>query len=122
MAELDLCLQKVELRCLLPRSLLDHGFTSGKVIKDFDKNENSHSHHSGYSWSGQRKAPSYLNKLIFPGEFLTSLRTISLQEHELIRVSALLEEVISLFGLLNYWALLFVLLLLVQTRIISMRF
>ncbi|CAA6663369.1 unnamed protein product [Spirodela intermedia] len=85
-------MQRVELRCLLPRTLLDHGFTSGKVIKDFDKNENSHSHHSGYSWSGQRKAPSYLNKLIFPGEFLNSLRTISLQEHELIRVSELLEQ------------------------------
>lgn len=48
---------------------------------------------SNYSWSGQRKTPSYVNKLVFPEDFLTSLRTIAMQEDELYMVSSLLEEV-----------------------------
>jgi len=46
-----------------------------------------------YSWSGQRKTPSYLNKLVFPEKFLTALRTIALQEDELFQVQSMLEEV-----------------------------
>ncbi|WOL19169.1 histone-lysine N-methyltransferase setd3 isoform X1 [Canna indica] len=79
--------QKAELRCLLPKSLLDHGFFSEKE-QDSKKSPVSHN----YSWSGVRKAPSYLSKLIFSQEFLMALRTIAMQEHELRQVTSLLEE------------------------------
>ncbi|KQK19647.1 uncharacterized protein LOC100842937 [Brachypodium distachyon] len=87
-------MQKAELRCLLPRSLLDNGFfgnSTNSVEADDDKRNANH--FSSYSWSGQRKVPSYLNKIIFPQEFLSSLRTISMQEYELEQVASLLEEV-----------------------------
>ncbi|THU61379.1 hypothetical protein C4D60_Mb07t22660 [Musa balbisiana] len=81
--------QKAELRCLLPKSLLDHGFFS-------ERNEDSKKSLVGqsynYSWSGQRKVPSYLSRLVFPQEFLVALRTIAMQEHELRQVVSLLEE------------------------------
>ncbi|GMH21694.1 hypothetical protein Nepgr_023536 [Nepenthes gracilis] len=87
--------QKAEYRCLLPRSLLDHGFfpecCSGNISKDkpiIDRVCN-------YSWSGERKTPSYKNKLVFPEDFLTSLRTISMQEDELFKVSSLLAELVE---------------------------
>ncbi|KAJ4956721.1 hypothetical protein NE237_013504 [Protea cynaroides] len=84
--------QMAEMRCLLPRTLLDRGFFSTLPLQY----EVSDKHQSGldstYSWSGQRKKPSYLNKLVFPEEFLTALRTIAMQEEELLRVSKLLEE------------------------------
>uniref|UniRef100_A0A1D1XHJ1 Putative ribulose-1,5 bisphosphate carboxylase/oxygenase large subunit N-methyltransferase, chloroplastic n=1 Tax=Anthurium amnicola TaxID=1678845 RepID=A0A1D1XHJ1_9ARAE len=88
-------IQKAELRCLLPKSLLDHGFFSRNLIEDLDSNNSPVCPYNLYSWSGQRKVPPYLNKLIFPEEFLTALRTISLQEHELIQVSSLLEELVG---------------------------
>ncbi|RRT78287.1 hypothetical protein BHE74_00037457 [Ensete ventricosum] len=76
-------MQKAELRCLLPKSLLDHGFFS-------ERNEHSKkslvSQSYNYSWSGQRKVPSYLSELVFPQEFLMALRTIAMQEHELRQV------------------------------------
>ncbi|XP_078439908.1 SET domain-containing protein isoform X2 [Wolffia australiana] len=83
-------MQKADLRCLLPRNLLGHGFTAGEDSKKLE--EKVSVNYSGYSWSGQRKAPSYSCKLIFPEDFLASLRTISLQEHEISKVSALLNE------------------------------
>lgn len=87
------CSQKAEMRCLLPRSLLDHGFfpvgSSNKEGNDKCKLDRVCS----YSWSGQRKTPSYLQKLVFPENFLTTLRTIAMQEDELFQVSSLLEEV-----------------------------
>ncbi|MQL95437.1 hypothetical protein Taro_028105, partial [Colocasia esculenta] len=86
-------IQKAEFRCLLSKSLLDHGFFSGKLTEDVDRNNKPLNQHCGYSWSGQREVPSYLNKFVFPEEFLSALRIISLQEHELTQVSALLEEV-----------------------------
>ncbi|CAM8899606.1 unnamed protein product [Rhodiola kirilowii] len=46
-----------------------------------------------YSWSGKRKMPSYLSKLVFPEDFLTALRTISMKEEQLYQVSSMLEEV-----------------------------
>lgn len=85
--------QKAELRCLLPKSLLDHGFFSSsserKNIKEYamDKATN-------FSWSGQRKIPSYVKKLVFP-ELLTSLRTIAMQENEIFKVQSLLEELVG---------------------------
>ncbi|PKU73933.1 uncharacterized protein LOC110108064 [Dendrobium catenatum] len=81
-------LQKAELRCLLPRSLLDNGFYT-----DYHKDEVSD--RSSFSWSGQRKAPSYLHKLVFPQEFMAALRTIKMQDHEIKKATSLLAELVG---------------------------
>ncbi|PKA52773.1 [Fructose-bisphosphate aldolase]-lysine N-methyltransferase, chloroplastic [Apostasia shenzhenica] len=81
-------LQKAELRCLLPKSLLDNGFSAGCHKKEG-------SQLSSYSWSGQRKVPSYLQKSIFPQEFMAALRTIKMQDHEHMQVTSLLEELVE---------------------------
>ncbi|KAK3128219.1 hypothetical protein QOZ80_6BG0458580 [Eleusine coracana subsp. coracana] len=84
-------IQKGELRCLLPRSLLDNGFFG---VRSGEENDNKKkTSPSSFSWSSQRKVPSYLNKIVFPQEFLSILRTIAMQEHELEQVASLLEEV-----------------------------
>lgn len=85
--------QKAELRCLLPRSLLDHGFFTVDIPKDEGNDDCKHDKGCSYSWSGERKMPSYLNKLVFPEKFLSALRTIAMKEDELFQVSSLLEEV-----------------------------
>ncbi|KVH89138.1 Rubisco LS methyltransferase, substrate-binding domain-containing protein [Cynara cardunculus var. scolymus] len=87
--------QKAEMRCLLSKSLLDRGFFSNKKETN-DKCKEIEV--PNYSWSGQRKTPSYLNKLIFPEEFLSCLRTISMRENEIYRVSSLLEELVGSEG------------------------
>jgi hypothetical protein len=81
------------LRCLLPKSLLDSGFFGTSTSSAEDDNKKSASHFSSYSWSGQRKVPSYLHNNVFPQEFLSTLRTIAMQEHELEQVASLLGEV-----------------------------
>uniref|UniRef100_A0A803KZ26 SET domain-containing protein n=1 Tax=Chenopodium quinoa TaxID=63459 RepID=A0A803KZ26_CHEQI len=89
--------QKAELRCLLPKSLLDQGFfpcsSSESNIQECDKNKGPN-----YSWSGQRKTPSYVNQLVFPEDFMTSLRTVAMQENELFNVQSLLEELVGSEG------------------------
>ncbi|OEL32705.1 hypothetical protein BAE44_0006278 [Dichanthelium oligosanthes] len=87
-------IQKGELRCLLPRSLLDNGFFGIRSSEDKDNKKNTNPF-SSYSWSGQRKVPSYLHKIVFPQEFMSTLRTIAMQEHELEQVASLLGEVES---------------------------
>ncbi|TVU12914.1 hypothetical protein EJB05_46581, partial [Eragrostis curvula] len=84
-------IQKGELRCLLPRSLLDNGFFGVSSSEENDSKKSS-SPFSSYSWSGQRKVPSYLHKIVFPQEFLSTLRTIAMQDHELEQVALLLGE------------------------------
>jgi hypothetical protein len=86
-----LCLQKGELRCLLPRSLLANGFFGARSGEENDNKKNTSP--CSCSWSGQRKIPSYINKIVFPQEFLSTLRTIAMQEHELEQVASLLGEV-----------------------------
>ncbi|XP_038971537.1 uncharacterized protein LOC103721376 isoform X3 [Phoenix dactylifera] len=88
-------LMKAELRCLLPRNLLDHGFFAGSPLRNEDNGEGPTSRLCNYSWSGQRKVPSYLNKLVFPQEFVAALRTIAMKEHELSLVASLLEELVG---------------------------
>ncbi|KAM0935771.1 putative [Fructose-bisphosphate aldolase]-lysine N-methyltransferase [Dioscorea sansibarensis] len=89
-------IQKAEFRCLLPRCLLCHGFFPANSLQTGDQKKNSDDNlrfsSVNYSWSGQRKVPSTLKNLVFPQEFLTTLRTISMQEDELCRVASLLEE------------------------------
>ncbi|KAH7668886.1 Rubisco LSMT substrate-binding domain-containing protein [Dioscorea alata] len=89
-------IQKAEFRCLLPRGLLCHGFFPANSLQTGDQKKISDDNLGfspvNYSWSGQRKVPSYLKNLVFPQEFLTTLRTITMQEDELCRVASLLEE------------------------------
>ncbi|KAD3069166.1 hypothetical protein E3N88_37046 [Mikania micrantha] len=87
--------QKAEMRCLLSKTLLDHGFFS-KEKETRDKVKETEI--VNYSWSGNRKTPSYLNNLVFPEEFLTCLRTIAMNEDEIFRVSSLLEELVDSEG------------------------
>ncbi|KAK2650443.1 hypothetical protein Ddye_017932 [Dipteronia dyeriana] len=83
--------QTAELRCLLPKSLLDHGF--------FPPHECNNKCKTGpicdFSWSGQRRMPSYSNKLVFPESFLAALRTIAMKQDEHLKVSSLLEELVG---------------------------
>lgn len=87
--------QKAELRCLLPRNLLNCGFFPTCTPEVEKKDTNAISLVSSFSWSGQRKMPAYVNKLVFPEDFLTALRTLAMKEDELYRVASLLEEVCS---------------------------
>ncbi|KAI3985492.1 hypothetical protein MKX01_033806 [Papaver californicum] len=87
--------QKGEMRCLLPRNLLDRGFFSESSSQNEDNIQRGNDRMCSFSWSGQRKIPSYLAKLVFPEEFLTSLRTIAMNEEELLKVSSLLEELVG---------------------------
>lgn len=86
-------LQKAELRGLLPKSLLDHGFFPVGIPKHEGNDSCKRDQVCSYSWSGVRKMPSYLNKLVFPEKFMSALRTIAMKEDELYQVSTLLEEV-----------------------------
>ncbi|KNA17607.1 hypothetical protein SOVF_078650 [Spinacia oleracea] len=90
--------QKSELRCLLPKSLLDRGFFPNSSSESKNVQECAKDKGPNYSWSGQRKTPSYVNKLVFPEDFLTSLRTVSMQEKELFNVQSLLEELVGTEG------------------------
>ncbi|KAA8520567.1 hypothetical protein F0562_014823 [Nyssa sinensis] len=90
--------QKAEMRCLLPRSLLDHGFFPASTPQKESKDKYAASQVCNYSWSGQRKMPTYLNKLVFPEDFFTTLRTIAMREDELYQVSSLLEELVGCGG------------------------
>ncbi|KAK1376907.1 [Fructose-bisphosphate aldolase]-lysine N-methyltransferase [Heracleum sosnowskyi] len=87
--------QKGEMSCLLPRSLLGQGlFEASDKQKESNINGTA-SHVCNYSWSGQRKLPSYIGKLVFPEKFMVSLRTIAMQEEDIYRVSSLLEELVG---------------------------
>ncbi|XP_031267752.1 uncharacterized protein LOC116126187 isoform X1 [Pistacia vera] len=88
-------IQKAEMRCLLPKALLDHGFFPPGSQKDEDNNECKVDHICNFSWSGQRNMPSYINKLVFPGNFLSALRTIAMKEDEHSKVALLLEELVG---------------------------
>ncbi|KAL7249151.1 hypothetical protein ACSBR1_011336 [Camellia fascicularis] len=39
--------------------------------------------------------PSYVKKLVFPEDFLTTLRTIAKQEDEIYQISSLLQELVG---------------------------
>ncbi|XP_044493771.1 actin-histidine N-methyltransferase isoform X2 [Mangifera indica] len=88
-------IQKAEMRCLLPKSLLDHGFFPPVSQKDENNRERKVDQICNFSWSGQRKTPSYLNKLVFPENFMSALRTIAMKEDEYSKVSLLLEELVG---------------------------
>ncbi|KAF5946352.1 hypothetical protein HYC85_016580 [Camellia sinensis] len=90
--------QKAELRCLLPRSLLDHGFFPPSTPQKESNDKCTVDRFCNYSWCGQRKMPSYVKKLVFPEDFLTALRTIAMQEDEICQVSSLLQELVGSDG------------------------
>ncbi|KAF1898157.1 hypothetical protein Lal_00032922 [Lupinus albus] len=87
--------QNAEMRCLLPKTLLDRGFFPLHTQKNGENNKGQVDRICSYSWSGRRKMPSYANKLVFPEKFLTTLRTIAMQEDELFKVSSMLEELVG---------------------------
>ncbi|CAA7026121.1 unnamed protein product [Microthlaspi erraticum] len=87
--------QKAQLRCLLPKSLLDDGFFPQTRSKARESDEKETVRSCNFSWSGQRKMPSYMKKLVFPEDFMTGLRTIAMQEDEIYKVSAMLEELVE---------------------------
>ncbi|XP_050237305.1 uncharacterized protein LOC126687004 [Mercurialis annua] len=89
--------QKAEMRCILPKASLDRGFFSARTSKD-DTDIKTKREVCNFSWSGQRPTPSYVDKLVFPEDFLTSLRTLAMREDELYRVSSLLEELLGSEG------------------------
>ncbi|CAM8899598.1 unnamed protein product [Rhodiola kirilowii] len=86
-------LQNAEMRCLLSRHLLAGGFFPVETSQN-DCNSQA-AKVSNYSWSGKRRMPSYLSKLVFPEDFLTALRTISMKEDQLYQVSSMLEELVG---------------------------
>ncbi|XP_010523051.1 PREDICTED: uncharacterized protein LOC104801461 isoform X2 [Tarenaya hassleriana] len=87
--------QKAQLRCLLPKSLLDHGFFPKVTSKLRETDVSKREQPCNFSWSGKRQTPTYLNKLVFPEDFMAALRTISMQEDEIFKVSAMLEELVE---------------------------
>lgn len=93
-----LYLQKAETRCLLPKTLLDNGFFPIGIKKGGENDKCKMNLACNYSWSGQRKTPSYAHKLVFPEKFMTALRTIAMQENEIYKVSSMLEEVHFFFA------------------------
>ncbi|CAM8907346.1 unnamed protein product [Rhodiola kirilowii] len=86
-------LQNAEMRRLLSRHLLAGGFFPVETSQN-DCNSKA-AKVSNYSWSGKRRMPSYLSKLVFPEDFLTALRTISMKEDQLYQVSSMLEELVG---------------------------
>uniref|UniRef100_A0A7N0T2I1 SET domain-containing protein n=2 Tax=Kalanchoe fedtschenkoi TaxID=63787 RepID=A0A7N0T2I1_KALFE len=87
--------QNAEMRCLLPRHLLAHGFFPvGSSPKDCNNNVKA-AKVCNYSWSGCRRIPSYLSELIFPEDFLAALRTISMNDEQIYQVSSMLEELVG---------------------------
>lgn len=90
---IPISLQNAKLRWLLSRNFLDRGYFSGKATQFEDSKKGMLNLDSSYSWSGQRKAPSYLKRLVFPEDLLSSLRILAMCEQELLQVSSLLEEV-----------------------------
>ncbi|CAH9108328.1 unnamed protein product [Cuscuta epithymum] len=87
--------QKAEMRCLLPRSLLKEGFFPPCTPQIEMSDKHSGNHMKNYSWSGERKLPSYSNRLVFPEDFLSTLRTIAMREDELFKVTTLLSELVA---------------------------
>jgi hypothetical protein len=85
------------MRCLLPKTLLDNGFLSASQ-KNHDTSTRYASELSNFSWTGERKAPSYLNRLVFPEEFMATLRTISMKDNEIDRVASMLAEVSNILS------------------------
>ncbi|KAK6162439.1 hypothetical protein DH2020_002280 [Rehmannia glutinosa] len=90
--------QKGELRCLLPRSSLNIGFFPESTLPGGTSNKGTGNQGFNYSWSGHRKMPTYINNLVFPEDFLTALRTITMNENELYQVSSFLEELVGSEG------------------------
>lgn len=93
-AELKLQLleeQKLQLRWLLPTSLL-HKRVSSESSLPLEACKKDWSQMSGYSWSGHRKVPSYMDHLIFPEDLMAALRTIAMQEDDVHGVISLLTE------------------------------
>ncbi|CAN0864518.1 Ribulose-1,5 bisphosphate carboxylase/oxygenase large subunit N-methyltransferase, chloroplastic [Linum grandiflorum] len=87
--------QKAEMRYLLPKSLLNKGFFPVGDTRNGKHDKAEATKASNFSWSGQRRTPCYIDKLVFLDDFLTALRTVAMREDELFKVSSLLEELVG---------------------------
>ncbi|GMJ01560.1 hypothetical protein like AT1G01920 [Hibiscus trionum] len=87
--------QKAAMRCLLQKNWLARGFFPTGSSNDKANNTREADRIRNFSWSGHRRTPSYLNKLVFPEDFMTALRTIAMQEDEVSKVSSMLEELVG---------------------------
>ncbi|KAH9315244.1 hypothetical protein KI387_023871, partial [Taxus chinensis] len=83
--------QKLQLRWLLPASLLLEG-SSNESSLALDGCKKTSSQVSGYSWSGHRRLPSYMNHFVFPEDLMAALRTIAMNEEGMHCVTCLLKE------------------------------
>lgn len=86
-------MQNLPLRWLLPSSELKRGFCgqskSTKTLVEPQKLIVT-----GHSWSGHRKAPAFVEQIVFPEDLLTALRIVAMEEDEVYHVVGLLEEVV----------------------------
>lgn len=88
-------MQNLPLRWLLPSSELKRGFCSQSKSATLSRTlvERQKLIVTGHSWSGHRKAPAYVEQIVFPEDLLTALRIVAMKEDEVYHVVGLLEEV-----------------------------
>ncbi|XP_057867439.2 uncharacterized protein LOC131074771 isoform X2 [Cryptomeria japonica] len=83
--------QNLQLRWLLPESLLRKG-NSNESSLTLDGCMKDSSQVLGYSWSGHRKLPSYMDHFVFPEDLMAALRTIAMKEENMHAIMSLLKE------------------------------
>ena len=88
-------MQNSTLRWLLPRTLLHNGFYSKESISPNILECDNSAFCTSYSWSGNRKPPSFLKQFVFPEDMIAALRIVSMKEDELQAVISMLEEVLQ---------------------------
>ena len=88
-------IKNLTLRWLLPGSLLQSGFYSKESISQPNTLEcDNPASCTSYSWSGNRKPPSFLKQFVFPEDMIAALRIVAMKEDELQTVASMLEEVL----------------------------
>lgn len=89
-------MQNLPLRWLLPSSELKRGFCGQSKSATLSRTlvETQKLIVTGHSWSGHRKAPAYVEQIVFPEDLLTALRIVAMKEDEVYHVVGLLEEVV----------------------------
>lgn len=85
--------QNLSLRWLFPAALLQRGFYAEERPVLLSRQELCEPlAPSSYSWSGNRKPPTYLNQFVFPEEAIAALRVVAMKEDEVKVVQSLLQE------------------------------
>lgn len=84
--------QTLILRWLLPGALLQKGFYNEERINPPESIKLGDQACCSYSWSGNRKPPSFLNRFVFPEETIAALRVVAMKEDEMQTVLSMLDE------------------------------